>query len=97
MIMSAASPYQPRHGHIRLPSHSLPVSTPRWPQAGGALIIAESEFTGHLHEPHHLEVLAAAKKTIFSSNVIAGVLNISREQSSAPKSKYIVANNADDS
>ena len=54
----------------------------------------ENEFKKGEATPHHLTIGPMAKKTIFASNIIGGVLSIDKSQS---KGKVIVSLNADDS
>jgi hypothetical protein len=67
-------------------------------QAGGTLILSMNEFTGGsataAHARTHVEVGAAASKTIVTGNVITGTLGIKREGKAG---KVAVANNLDDS
>ena len=61
-------------------------------QRGGTLIVSASEFK---RPGSQLEIGAAAKKTIFTSNIVAGMLNISRSENH--KGKVAISNNLDDS
>ena len=74
--------------------------TPAVTQVGGTLIMSMNEFTGSsgvLHRTQHLEVGPAAAKTIFTQNIVKGVLGVNRKNGDRPKAKYIVRDNADDS
>ena len=65
-------------------------------QAGGTLIVSTSEFTnGGNPKNLHLDVQAAAKKTIFTQNIIKGKAAVQQGNSALPP-QYIVKDNADD-
>lgn len=67
-------------------------------QLGGNLIVSESDFTGR-HGPadttNELELGPKVAKTIFTSNMVTGTLNIVRNEGRL--SKVIVRDNLDDS
>lgn len=71
--------------------------TPAISQLGGTLLLNGNEFTGHMPKPNHLNVGTNATKTIVTSNIIEGVLKIEQQNEGTPKTKLIIANNADDS
>ena len=58
------------------------------------MVVGEVRFTGGFNRPAHVEVGERASKTIFTENIVRGVLNVVK---TGGKGKVIVSNNADDS
>eukprot|EP00039_Didymoeca_costata_P030660 m.30782 g.30782 ORF g.30782 m.30782 type:complete len:95 (-) comp8238_c0_seq1:104-388(-) len=64
-------------------------------QVGGTLAVSESEFTDHKPSPKHFSIGPNASKTIITTNIITGILDIEKDKDF--KGKLIVSLNADDS